>query len=448
MRTGPARLLLIAALPVLAWLSGCSRREPPNVVLVLADTLRADRMSLYGYERATTPHLEELAKSAVVFEGARSQASCTFPSVNSILTSRSPARFFDQPYGDWSIPDELPTLASILKTSGYATFAVSASQVVRATPSKVNTVGGYDAGFDVFDESCTDRPGACINDRTARLIEESRQPYFAYLHYMDPHHPYRAPVPYRHHFAKPLPAADRRLGAGDPGRILEWMYKRQQPRDWSREVAYLSDSYDDEIRYLDAQLARLLETVRASGDGRDTIVVLASDHGEDFLEHGDLMHCRTLYDTSIHVPLVLWLPGVAGRRIAGPVQNLGITPTILEYAGIDASPHGLEGTGLRRVIEGGDAGEEPVYAVQSSLRAVLLGERKLIYDLDSESARLFDLAADPTEHRDLAVENASAAHDLQQRLLERVAATEGDAGRARQSSRRVQERLRQLGYLE
>lgn len=449
----PTRSLLIACCLVAA---ACAERSPsvaerPNVVLILADTTRADRMSLYGYQRLTTPKLDARATSAVVFEAARSQASCTFPSVNSILTSRQPFHFYDQPLGRWSIPDGMPTLAAILAANGYATFAVSASEVVRATPSKVNKVGGYGAGFATFDESCAGQSAECVGGRAVALARAATQPFFAYLHYMDPHHPYQAPAGWRH-FAKPTVARDPRLRRGDPGRILAAIYKHRQPGERFRaQIAPLSDAYDDEIRYLDAALDRTLDELRAIGGTRDTLVVFASDHGEDFLEHGDLMHCRSLYETSIHVPLVMWLPGVAARRVAAPVQNLDIVPTLLDYLGIDATPFGLEGRSLRAAIDGDPAAAEvPAYAAQSALRAVVRGQDKLVYDLEHDEARLFDLGADPGEQHDLAPERPAELRALEEHLLERVAATEGegDTKRAAKTSREVQERLRALGYLE
>jgi len=448
-----ARSLLIACCLVAA---ACAERAPsvaerPNVVLILADTTRADRMSLYGYGRPTTPKLAARATGAVVFDAARSQASCTFPSVNSLLTSRQPFHFYDQPLGHWSIPDAIPTLAEILAANGWATFAVSASEVVRATPSKVNKVGGYGAGFETFDEKCAGQNAECVGGRAVALARAATQPFFAYLHYMDPHHPYQPPPGWRR-FAKPIVTRDRWLKRGDPGRVLTSIYERKQKRRrFARHAAYLSDAYDDEIRYLDFAVDRTLDELRAIGGTRDTLVIFASDHGEDFLEHDDLMHCRSLYETSIHVPLVMWLPGVAGRRVAAPVQNLDIVPTLLDYLGIDATPFGLEGRSLRAAIDGDPAAAEvPAYAAQSALRAVVRGKDKLVYDLEHDEARLFDLGADPGEQHDLATERPAELRLLEEHLLARVAATEGegDTKRAAKTSREVQERLRTLGYLE
>lgn len=447
---GAAAIVARAALLALAACSSSppAAKPPPNVVLVLADTARADRMSLYGYERPTTPHLDARAASAVVFEAAHSQAPCTFPSVNSILTSRSPHHFFDQPLGDWSIPAAFPTVAEILRAHGYATFAVSASSVVRATPSKVNTVGGFAAGFDTFDERCRERPAWCVNERALTLARAARKPFFAYLHYMDPHHPYAAPRPYRNHFAQPIETS-KRIASGDPQPILEAMYKRNERRDWSREVRFLSDSYDDEMRYLDAALDEMIAAMEALDPERGTLIVLAADHGEDFLEHGDLMHCRSLYETSLHVPLVLWIPGVAGTRVAGPVQNLDVVPTLLDLLGIDAAQAGLEGRSLRAAI-GGDAIRTPAYAIHFTQRSILDGSDKLIYDLTTGSRRLYDLAGDPGETTELSSRETARAAALEQRVLERVAATEagGDTARAARLSGQVEERLRTLGYIE
>jgi len=135
--------------------------EPPeNILIVMVDTLRADHMSLYGYERPTTPFIDKFAADAVVFEHARSQANCTFPSVNSLLTSRYPGIFIRQEEGQLGIPEDTPSIAEILKAQGYHTTAVSASHIVRATPTQYNPNGGFDRGFDTFVEGCVWRHGA------------------------------------------------------------------------------------------------------------------------------------------------------------------------------------------------------------------------------------------------------------------------------------------------
>jgi arylsulfatase A-like enzyme len=332
--------------------------------------------------------------------------------------------------------------------NGYATFAVSASSVVRETPSKLNRAGRFAAGFETFDERCERQDASCVNARALGLARESRRPFFGYLHYMEPHHPYSPPPGWRNHFAKLDATLPPHILAGSPDPILASMYKRREKKDWSREVAYLSDCYDDEIRYADDALNELIEQLAKIDPDRDTVVILAADHGEDFLEHGDLMHCRTLHDTTLHVPLVMWIPGVSGRRIATPVQNVDIVPTLLDYLGIDARAEAFEGRSLRGVIEG-TAEPAPAWAAHYSQRALVDGSSKLIYDLDTGAARLFDVAADPGERNELAKAEPERARALERKLLERVAATEGtDRNTAAQRSKDVQDRLRAIGYIE
>lgn len=175
--------------------------RPSNVVVVLVDTLRADHMSTFGYERTTTPFIDRMAASGIVFERARAQASCTFPSVNSIFTSRYPGPFLRQGPGEMGIPEHLPTIAEILRDAGYSTAAVSASHIVRATPSDYNPNGGFDRGFDTFIEGCVWLHGSCLNNKVFEQLDGIEEPFFLYIHYMEPHSPYQPPERFRRRFA-------------------------------------------------------------------------------------------------------------------------------------------------------------------------------------------------------------------------------------------------------
>jgi hypothetical protein len=187
-----ARVVTMALLGTLWW--GCggfsipeARPHRPNVIIVLVDTLRADHMSTYGYTRPTTPYLDTLAETSFVFERARSQAACTFPSVNTLFTSRYAFDYYQLPEGEMGIPDRFPTIAELLHDQGYATAAVSASPIVRVTPSDHNPSAGFGAGFDVFDETCLWDTAACVNLRAQKLLADLEEPFFLYLHYMEPH---------------------------------------------------------------------------------------------------------------------------------------------------------------------------------------------------------------------------------------------------------------------
>ena len=265
-----------------------------NAILLVTDTLRADHLSLYGYERKTSPNLERLAAHASVFETARSQASCTFPSVNSLLTSRPVRAFLGEDPMDRRLERHDP-IAAILKRRGLRTLAISASWVVRATPSPHNDWGGgYDAGFDVFDESCVVRPAECLNTKAVELLDRATGPFFLYLHYLDTHDPYQPPVSHAQRFARPYSGPEA-FARGDPNPIANHLYGSPggvdpgiKPRP--DDIAHLVDLYDDEIAYLDRELALLFAALRERDLLGSTVVALAADHGEEFLEHGHIKH--------------------------------------------------------------------------------------------------------------------------------------------------------------
>lgn len=281
--------------------------HPKNVILVLIDTLRADHTAIHGYPRPTTPILEQLAEESVVFDRARSQAGCTFPSMNSLLTSRYPFDFYRREPGEMGIPVEYPSIAEVLKAHGYITVAVSASPIVRATPSEHNPSAGFGRGFDIFDEQCLWREAACVNHRALEIIENLQEPFFLYLHYMDPHDSYEPPKTYQR-FAGPYEGFEF-IAAGDPNPIGEMLYDDGPNVDIDdQDIKHLVDLYDDEILYVDTMLGEFLRSLRGTGALDDSIFILTSDHGEEFLEHGHVKHCRGVWDTLTRVPLLIRFP--------------------------------------------------------------------------------------------------------------------------------------------
>jgi len=435
--------LLLCALSAVS----CHRTppRPRNVIFILVDTLRADRLGAYGYRRGTSPNVDAFASEAVTFENARSQASCTFPSANSILTSRGPAAFLGQPNQALGIPQGIPSLAEILRQHGFHTVAVSASAVVRRSPTRFNPHGGFDRGFEVFDEDCLWKPAACVNRAAAEHLRPDRRPLFLYLHYIDPHGPYQPPEGWRRKFARGRPEKEW-VRRGDPNPIGDWLYKgKPNPGLTPADLAFLKDLYDEEIAYFDSRFAKLLAALRDSGRLDDSLVVFASDHGEEFLEHGHVKHCRTLFDSSIRVPLLLRIPGADAKTVSRPVENLDIVPTLLDYLGIQAAIP-FEGRSLRPWIEGDASSDELQYGLQGALRSASDGRFKLIHDLASGAVSLFDLAADPGETRDVLARERRAYARLDGPLTAWITREEGPGGA--QKSREAEARLRSLGYLE
>jgi arylsulfatase A-like enzyme len=423
----------------------------PNVILVLVDTLRADHLGCYGWPRATSPGIDAFAEDAVLFERARSQASCTFPSVNSMLTSRYGALFMFQPEKSMAIPADKPVLPEILRDEGYATAAFSASPIVRATPSSENPDAGFGRGFDFFDESCLFRDADCINQRALRWVRRTERPFFLYLHYMEPHDPYAPPSSHRRRFAGDFDGPDH-IRRGDPNPIADMVYGDGPDVEiGEHDLDHLLDLYDEEIAYLDSQFTRLMEELEALGALEGAIVILASDHGEEFMEHGDhVKHCRVLFDTSTRVPLIMRIPGVAGRRIDTAVANLDIMPTVLDYLGIPTVGMLLNGQSLRPLIEAGETERRVVFSDQGRWRSADDGDFKLLFDGVEMRPELFDLAADPLELTDVLEARPEVGGRLWKELETWLVTTEGGAGNreALEAGKETQERLRALGYLQ
>lgn len=429
---------------------------PWNVVVLLVDTLRGDHLGLYGYDRPTSPTLERLARESVVFDHARSQAGCTFPSVVSLLTSRPANEIMAgiDRHG-MAVPAPSAYLPEILADHGYATAAVSASLIVRDTPSVVNRQGGYGRGFDTFDESCLERPASCVNHRALEILDRMPEPWFLYLHYLDPHAPYRPPSWNERRFAVPGPERDtlpRWVRRGDPGPILRELYEGETGPPFGRaERAHFVDLYDEEILFFDRRLDAFLGELRERGVLDRTALVLLSDHGEELFDHRHFGHCRDMaYETLLRTPLVIRLPGGApSGRWPGPVDNLDVVPTLLDYLGIGVEPGTFAGVDLRPWLDGFEVSRGRLhFALQGTVRTVTDGRWKLRIDLESGAASLHDLERDPGERRNLAAVRPDEVARLRSELLRWVERYESpEAAEAVRRARQHERDLEALGYL-
>ena len=463
----------VAAIAVLGAVGACSGGgldpEPRwNVVIALVDTLRADHLGAYGYARNTSPHIDRFGSESIVFRNARAQAPCTFPSVNSLLTSRDPAVFRNQLALMIGIPERFPSVAELLREQGYRTAAISASVVVRKTRSGNNYFGGFGRGFDRFDEQCEEREAACVNRRALAWLDESdasEQPFLLYLHYIDPHDPYQPPSSHERRFTRAYRGAAS-IARGNPNPIAARLAKDRSASVLERDVEHLVDLYDEEIAYFDERFAELLAELEARGLTDRTLVVLLSDHGEDFMEFRSVKHCRSVRDTQVRTPLIVRVPGDPGGRVVTEAAgNIDVVPTVLDYLGIDPTASQLEGESLRPWIEGKAGGPESTasriaFAAWTDWRAVVRGNYKLILHEPSQNARLFDLSSDPGETRDIRLEQPGVAAALRDAVLERVAqlarpqapAADGDPSSQSSDSAGPRddsvERLEALGYLE
>jgi arylsulfatase A-like enzyme len=419
-----------------------STPAPPDVFLISIDTLRPDHVSAYGHERKTTPFIDGLAEQGVLFTRAYSTTSWTAPALVSMLTSSYPSRHgvgqgVHGPRGRWEvIPEELPSLPELFREHGYRTYGLTANFGLPAER-------GFARGFDRYE--CV----GAVDLEQVRLaaapwlaeLHEGR-PWLFWLHLFDPHAPYLAREQWLNS-VEPLPS----------GRFeeLDGLAANRLPtvaRDLDDErLNYLRALYDSEIRAVDEYLREIFDAVPRA---REALVVFVADHGEEFLEHGHVGHCRGVWDTLTRVPLFVRFPSATdGRRIDAAVQLVDILPTVLDELEIEAATLPFEGTTLRPLLEGGEAAREFAFTDQSRYRAADDGRWQFILDGVESSATLYDVRADPLEQRDLYTQNPSQAERMGA-VLNRWLKDTGQWVRfdeALAASKAKEEELRALGYL-
>jgi arylsulfatase A-like enzyme len=410
--------LLRFVVPVV--LAACAGNEwgDANVVVIAIDTLRADHVGAYGYPRPTTPHLDRLAADGLVFETAVSQSSWTLPAFASIFTGRLPSY---HRAGEGRFPavsrldDSHETLATLLAAEGYRTASFVSNAWVGADV-------GMTRGFDRHEQAAFS--GQAVDKAVGWLREERAEPFFLFVHIIDPHQPYMPLAQDLAEFADPLyagPVGTSYMGSFRP----EWT-----PADRRRVV----DLYDGEVRWADRLAGRVLDALRERRLDERTIVVFTSDHGEELFDHESLGHGHTLYDELLLVPLVIRFPGGPRGRVTRPVRTMDLFSTLLDAVGHPV-PADVEAVSLMPLVRGGQGStrttdvalaEYVCFGDDIDLKAVRTPTEKLIFSPPTARARLFDLVADPHERRDLAAarpESTAALREVIRREL--VASLDG-----------------------
>lgn len=435
--------------------AGCAEeRGRPNVLVIVVDTLRADRLGCYGAERDTSPAIDGLAASGTLFVNAYVPSPWTKPSVASILTGRYPSG-----HGltglDRKLPKGARSIAQMLGDEGYRTAGVVSNRLI----------GKFGRGFETFDASEGKGPGHVSGERVTRkaiaLAEElaaDEAPFLLYVHYFDPHVDYK-------------PHPDFGLAPERAGRLdgtQTWNELDEMRASLSEEeLAFVRDLYDGEVRYTDEAVRDLLAALERLGIEDETIVVFTSDHGEELMEHGNIGHTRTLYEELIRVPFLVRAPGApAGLRLEHPVSVVALVPTVLELCGVDAREYSFQQPSLAARIHGEPEpeGEAAIFAEvdfvppkdpnipvgETRKKSLRKGDWKIILDQLSDSYELYDLAADPGETRDLSeaeperLEQLKVALDL---AIEHAGQDALDPEELDLSPDEV-EMLRSLGYVE
>ncbi|MBM3317226.1 MAG: sulfatase [Candidatus Eisenbacteria bacterium] len=468
----------------------------PNVLILLVDALRADHLSLHGYERPTSPAIDSFAAGALVFDAAAAQSPWTKPSTATILTGRYPSAHGVNLMAS-GVPESIELLPEMLRREGYRTAILTANHFV--TP-----VFGFGRGVDHVYASHPPRflqlmighllarlhEWSSIAGRTMALLErverrlvgggtpagglgaeglmralrdwlaeepEGERPFFAYVHFMEPHAPYAPPEPYDTLFMTPEIAAMPRV-SNYPSYAGFLPFETGKPIS-ADSLSSMVALYDGAIRYFDDCFAGLLADLRATGREENTLIVLTADHGEEFYDRGGWGHGHSLHEELIRVPLILSCPrrlgAFAGTRYPHQVRHVDLLPTILEVCGLPA-PEGLDGLTLLPILLGLEPAEPPrpaycevdhgghfAHALRRDAEKVMFcqrgTERRLL---------LYDLLADPGERDDLAPREPERARLAEARLNEFQAGIGRPAGRVEVTiDEATRERLRALGYV-
>lgn len=442
-RFDPSRACVLW-LGLFAW--ACAPSPPRrNLILISVDTLRADRLGCYGYERPTSPTIDRLAREGTLFSDASAPSPWTLPSHASMFTGLYPRR--NGVTGTrFTMPKDVATLAELLSKYGYATGGVVTNSLL--------TTNGLDRGFDFHEE--VDKGGPHPSATSRRGIEwlqgrDRKRPFFLLLHYIDPHADYGTLEGVRDQFVEPYDGPVR----GKSEELYAFVEGRLKLDE--ADGRHLSNLYDGAIRQLDGELEEILTYLDGEGLFEDTLLVLTSDHGEEFLDHGGVLHGLTHFDEVARVPFILRGPGIeAGRRIETPVSLVDLVPTCLGELGFPI-PKNLDGLNLRPLLRGtGELPRRRIYfeadldgslagsMIKGKDRAVRNGRFKLHFNERTDEVRLYDLKNDPGETRDVSTEHPGLTQELLEDLRGFLAA--GRDVPARTLTEDDLERLRELGY--
>lgn len=416
----PPRAVLAALALTLA---ACSEPRRPNVLFVVVDTLRADRVGKLGQEEGMTPYLQRFAAGATRFEACHSHAPWTLPSCAALLSGRHPAEHGaggSLAEGMRRLADGVQTLPGVFGAAGYATHAIVNVAFLGEEFGVTREFGSLDAVH--FNSNTEVRRAEPTTDAALRWLGERahEEPFFLFVHYFDPHAVYDPPQPFRRNFAEPEDRDDDSWVFGTRQHMMA--LRAGQLRLDERTLTRAEALYDGEVAYTDAAVGRLLDGLAAAGLAEETVVVITGDHGEEFGDHGGFEHGHTLFDELTHVPLLVRAPGYEPGVVPTDVRHVDLAPTLCELADL-APASGFVGRSLVPGLAGAALEARPVLAQGNMWGPALTSWREGGWKLVREPGRdrLFHVAQDPGELRDRAGDSAA---DLQRLVggLERALA--------------------------
>ena len=431
-----------------------------NILLVTIDTLRADHLSCYGYERKTSPHIDKIAEKGIIFKNAIAPCSWTVPSMASLFTSVYPIshgvihgigyRINKTIHIQEVFSDKLTTLAEILKAYGYTTFGV-------ASNLHLSEKFGFARGFDYF--KCLPFQGARLVNKNVYLWEneiKKSNKFFIWIHYFDPHHPYSARKPWVEKYTSKELTQKLNLSKKSWFELLKFipMFK-EDPQALSNLIAL----YDSEINYVDFHLGKLIQKFELD---KNTLVIITSDHGEEFLEHGFIGHGKNLYQETIHIPLIVKWPHSSKKEIVEKYVNLvDIMPTILHILNV-ISPEQTLGKSfwkkkgllfwLKKTLLRKDTPNYNFAELDtgSILKTIITPEWKYIYNYRDKMEQLYNIKSDSKEVNNLIDKKTKQANQLKEQLFNWVLHSKKYPTKKNlfQLSPEEKEKLKGLGYIK
>ena len=441
-----------ALLAGLAALAGCGGPERPDVVLVVVDTLRADKLGCLGSPRGLTPAIDRFAEGALVFEQASAHAPWTLPSIASLFTSTTPpqhgagGRLNEALQSDFrALPEGAVTLAEALAGAGFRTALIGNVSFLTAPFGLTQGFEHCDVVAAESNELARDAHGT--TEAALAWLRQSEGPSFLVVHYFDPHAVYDPPAEFRERFAAP----EDRSGTFTFGTRAELAALRRGQLELDlATLARAERLYDGEIAFVDRELGRLLAFLEERSASRPCVVALTADHGEEFGDHAGFEHGHTLYRELLHVPLLVSAPGLAAGRVRAPVAQIDLAPTLCELAGV-ALPSAFAGQSLAGALT-----SEPLAAQRGILAEGNMwgaertswrsGNWKLVRSTGAPS-ELYDLARDPLEQSDLAERDWRELERMQDELFAVVQALAVQAGERAELDAETRAVLERLGYV-
>lgn len=429
--------------------SGCGKKEPvkPNVIIISIDTLRADHLGCYGYPRPISPAIDKIASQGLLFEDVSTTSPWTLPAHASLLTGLYPSRHGVKSENS-KISVDITTLASVLAQNGFATGAVVNSEYL-------GREYGFAQGFDFYSRlpeihNALGVATAITAQAVDWLAENKNERFFLFLHYYDVHSDYSSLRRYETQFVGPYSG----LVDGSTSQLLRF---RKGQFDLNKaDVKHLSDLYAAGVRQMDDDLKKLFAFLKKQKLLDKTLLIITSDHGEEFLDHGGVLHGRTQFQELIHVPLIIRAPGIPrDKRINYPASLVDVMPTVLTMLDIPA-PSSIDGIDLSSLWQKGGTqppttfifAEADHYNIKHDIkRAIRHQQYKLHYDLLTKETQLYDLANDPKEKVNIISEHNPMAESLLKRLKKFMQSEKTAPKRTPLSPQEI-EKLKSLGYLQ